>query len=269
MSRNSRRAVAIVAGLFAVAPLVSACASGSHPQSALPTQLAEGVNVSVNGVDVRNAFVLGPLPGQRLTAGSSAPLYAWFVNKGTGTDRLIAVEAAGVARSVEIAGGALTLPLGQLVTTVQPPSAQAPPVPSSTPSTAPTPAKSRTPKTPGKRPAKTPAPGASASATTQPSAPPVAPQPSKIVLKGLAKDFGGYETVRLILHFQRAGAVTLNIPFVPRNGYYATYSPAPAEPVPSATPLPKQPQTTVSGTPKVNGAPKARKPKKPSATPAV
>jgi copper(I)-binding protein len=292
VSRNSRRAVAIVAGLFAAAPLVSACASGEHPQTALPTQLAEGVNATVNGVDVRNAFLLGPVPGQRLTAGGSAPLYAWFVNKGTGPDRLLAVEAAGVAKSAEISGGALTLPPGQLVATVRPPGTQASPTtsgppsaPSSPPSTTPTPARSRTPKGPGKQPVKapvktsaTPAPGASASGITPPAAPPAAPQapqPSKIVLKGLAKDFGGGETVRLILHFQRAGAVTLSIPFVPRSGYYATYSPAPAEPAPSATPLSARPQTTVSGTPKTSGAPKAsgtpmaRKPKKASATPAV
>jgi copper(I)-binding protein len=287
VSRNSRRAVAIVAGLFATAPLVSACASGDHPQSALPTQLGEGVNATVNGVDVRNAFLLGPVPGQRLTAGGSAPLYAWFVNKGTGPDRLLAVETAGVAKSAEISGGALALPPGQLIATVQPPGAQAPPPavsgPPSAPSTTPTPAKSRTPKVPGKQPAKqpvraplktsaTPAPGASASGSTPPTAPPAvpqAPQPSKIVLTGLAKDFGGGETVRLILHFQRAGAVTLSIPFVPRSGYYATYSPAPAAPVPSATPLPAQPRTTVSGAPKTSGTPKAHKPKKPSATPAV
>ncbi|MGH3374645.1 MAG: hypothetical protein ACRDP6_07890 [Actinoallomurus sp.] len=278
MSRNSRRAVAIVAGLFAVAPLVSACASGSKPQSALPTQLAEGVNATVNGVDVRNAFLLGPVPGQRLTVGGSAPLYAWFINKGTAPDRLIAIEAAGVAQSAEIAGGALTLPQGQLVATVQAPGTQAPPTPSSTPSApaslppsaASKPAKSRTPKIPGKQPARTPGtPTPGASGVTPPPALPAAPQPSKIVLKGLAKDFGGGETVRLILHFQRAGAVPLNVPFVPRSGYYATYSPAPVAPVPSATPLPTQPQTTASAAPKASGTPKARKPKKPSATPTV
>lgn len=272
MSRNSRRAVAIVAGVFAVAPLVSACAAGTHPQSALPTQLAEGVNATANGVDVRNVFLLGPAPGQRLTAKSSAPLYAWFVNNAATPDRLIAVEAAGVARSVEIAGGAVNLPPGKLVATVQPPGTLAPATPSATP----TPSKSRTAKVPARR---TPTPGASASGASSPAttpstlAPPVAPQPSKVVLVDLAKDYMGGETVRLILHFQRAGAVTLNVPVVPRNGYYATYSPAPAAPTLSATPLPTQPKPTESGTPKPGssktGTPKTGKAKKPSAPPSV
>jgi copper(I)-binding protein len=269
VSRNSRRAVAIIAGVLAVAPTVSACAAGQHPQSALPTQLAEGVNATANGVDVRNVFLLGPAPGQKLTAGSSAPLYAWFVNKAPSPDRLIAVEASGVARSVEIAGGAVTLPPGRLVTTVQPPGAQA----TATPSATPTVTKSR-PAKPRQR--RTPTPGASAGVTATPGtsatpttpAAPAAPQPSKVVLKDLTTSYAGGETVRLILRFQRAGAVTLNVPVVPRNGYYATYSPAAAEPAPSATPLPAQPNATASGTPKA-GAPKARKSKKVSATPSA
>lgn len=270
MSRNSRRPVAIaIAGVFAVAPLVSACGAGSHPQSAKPTQLVEGVNAVANGVYVRNVFVLGPAPGQRLTPGASAPLYAWFVNKALSPDRLIAVETAGVAQSAEIAGGALTLPPGRLVKTVQSPGAQAtaPPVPAPT---ATTPTASKSPaakKTPAGR---KPTPGASGSASpgtsatpTAPGAPgapatPAGPQPSLIMLKGLSRELASGDTVRLVLHFQRAGAVTLNVAVMPRSGYYATYSPAPAEPTPSATPLPAQQPTA---TPK--------KAKKPSATPSA
>ncbi|MFB9839027.1 hypothetical protein ACFFNX_43460, partial [Actinoallomurus acaciae] len=116
MSRNSRRALATaVAGVFAIAPLVTACAAGKHPQSAFPTRLAEGVNASVHAVDVRNAFVLGPAPGQKLAARGDAALYAWFVDNAASPDRLVAAEAPGAAQSVQIAAGALTLPPGQLV----------------------------------------------------------------------------------------------------------------------------------------------------------
>jgi copper(I)-binding protein len=240
VSRNSRRPAAIaVAGVFAVAPLVSACAAGQHPQSAKPTQLAEGVNAVANGVYVRNVFLLGPAPGQQLTAGSSAPLYAWFVNKALTPDRLIAVETSGVAQSVQIAGNAVDLPPGRLITTVQPPGTQA------APTATPTAPKTHAPRTPGRRTPKpgttgTTTPGTTTPGTTTPGTPaaPAAPQPSKVVLKGLAKALVPGETVRLVLHFQRAGAVTLNVPVTPRSGYYATYSPAPAEPTPSATPLP-------------------------------
>lgn len=259
MSRNSRRPAAIaIAGVFAVAPLVSACAAGDHPQSAKPTQLAEGVNAVMNGVYVRNVFLLGPAPGQQLAAGSSAPLYAWFVNKALTPDRLVAVETSGVAQSAEISGGALSLPPGKLVATVQTPGAQA--VPSAAPSTTPTPAKSHAAAKNAAR--RTPKPGTSATQSAPTSAGvPAAAQPSKIVLKGLAKALVPGQTVRLILHFQRAGAVTLNVPVTPRSGYYATYSPAAVPPPPSATPLPTQSQSAQSA------GKAAKKTKKPSATP--
>jgi hypothetical protein len=278
VSRNSRRPAAIaIAGVFAIAPLVSACAAGQHPQSAKPTQLAEGVNAVANGVYVRNVFLLGPAPGQQLTAGSSAPLYAWFVNKALTPDRLIAVETSGVAQVAEIAGGAVNLPPGQLITTVQPPGTQA--APSATPSAPKThaakPPARRTPK-PGTSGTATPGtatPGTSATPSTSatPGAPgasttpaaPAAPQPSKVVLKGLTKALVPGETVRLILHFQRAGAVTLDVPVTPRSGYYATFSPAPAEPTPSATPLPAKAQSAQSA------GKSAKKAKKPSATPSA
>lgn len=251
MSRYSRRAVATaVAGVFAVAPLVSACAAGQHPQSVMPTQLAEGVNASVHLVDIRNTFLLGPAPSQQLTAGSSAPLYAWFVDQAGAPDRLVAVEAPGVAQSVQIAGGAVDLPPGRLVNTVQQPgsapaTAPTPPATAATPSPAAAKPKSRAAK-PGRKPTvgrsaapgttptpgTTPAPGAAASPTQ--AAPPA--DPSKVILQGLTKTYSGGETVRLTLHFERAGAITLNVPVVPRSDYYATYSPVPAAPTPTAAP---------------------------------
>ena len=267
MSRNSRRPAAI-AGVFAVAPLVSACAAGTHPQSAKPTQLAEGVNAVMNVVYVRNVFMLGPAPGQQLPAGSSAPLYAWFVNKALTPDRLVAVETSGVAQSAEISGGAISLPPGELVRTVQTPGAQA------TPSATPAPSKSHAAKTAAGRTPRTPKPGTSAPGASATPATPGAPvasavpasaQPSKIVLKGLSQALVPGATVRLILHFQRAGAVTLNVPVTPRSGYYATYSPAAVPPTttPSATPLPTRSQSAQSA----GKAGKKTKAKKPTATP--
>jgi copper(I)-binding protein len=272
VSRNSRRATAIaVAGVFAVAPLVSACAAGQHPQSALPTQLAEGVNASAHQVDIRNTFILGPESGQRLAAGSSAPVYAWFVNNGP-ADRLVAAEAPGVARSVQIAGGAFDLPTGKLVNTVESAGAVQSPTPAVTPTPSPTakPGQPKTRRTPGAKTSTTPGPTTSttpgAPATSTP-APPPAPS-SKVILTGLAKTYAGGETVRLTLHFQQAGTVTLNVPIVPRNGSYATFAPAPAPapvPAPSATPLP----TATSTPPKATGKKKSRagKAKKAAATP--
>ncbi len=263
MSRNSRRSVAIaVAGAFAVAPMVTACAAGRTPQTTLPTQLAEGVNASAHLVDIRNVFLLGPAPGQRLPAGGNAPLYAWFVNRAATADKLVAVEAQGVAKTADVTGGGVALPPGKLITTVQRAGAKPPaPTASATPLPSRTPA-SRRPSAPGKT-----VPGKTPSATPVPSAPAPAPAPaapsSEIVLTGLAKEFSGGETVRLTFHFQQAGVISLNVPVVPRAGSYATFAPAavpvsnpPVAQPPAVQPPPAKPQAKPSTAAKAKKKPK-------------
>lgn len=266
MSRYRRRAVAIAVGAIAVAPMVSACAAGTNPQTVLPTQLVEGVNASHGNLAIRNVFVLGPEPGQRLPAGGSAPVYAWIVAGGTVPDRLVGVDAPGVAQSVQIAGGALTLPPKTLVSmnlAESPRPAPSRPMPGMTPSTRPTtatkpakPAKSAKPAKKTQAKATTPTAGAPTTATpgaagtvTGPSAgqPGQAAQGSAIILKGLVRPLTGSETLKLTFHFQQAGAITMNVPVEPRQGYYATYAPAPSTPQTGAPTTPGQPFTSPSG----------------------
>lgn len=221
MSRSSRRAVAVaIAGAFGVVPMLSGCAAGTHPQTAMPTRLVEGVNASAHQVDIRNLFILGPVPGQRLAASTAAPVYASIVNDDNAPDKLLAVETGGAAEKAEITGGPLDLPAHQLVST----NSTAPPP------TAPTP-----PATPG-----TTAPGGKTpgSTTAQAPATPAGPTPT-IILRNLAKDLNGGETVRLTFHFQNAGALTVNVPVEPRQGDYYTYAPAPEAP-PTPTPTPSK-----------------------------
>jgi copper(I)-binding protein len=265
VSRNSRRAVATaIAGVFAMAPLASGCAAGQHPQSALPTRLTEGVNASVHQVAIRNAFLLGPASGQQLAAGGSAPLYAWFVNNAASPDRLVSAQAPGVAQSVQVAGGGVVLPPNKLVNTVQtaPPSpaATAAPTPTAKTSTSGTAKPGQSPSAPLRKPL---TPGGATSAAGTPAAPPAAS--SLIVLTGLARSLSGGETVRVTLNFQQAGTITLEVPVVPRSGYYGTYSPAPAAPTPSATPLPGK-STPTPGATTTPARAKSKK-KKASATP--
>ncbi|MCO5993210.1 RAD23 family protein [Actinoallomurus rhizosphaericola] len=267
MSRNRRRAVAMaIAGAFAVAPLVSACGAGQHPQSVLPTRLTEGVNASVGHVDVRNAFVLGPDPGQRLPQGANAPFYAYIVDK-AGSDRLVGVDAPGVAQSVQIAGGGIDLPSNQLIS-LNPQSGSRPagvPTPGTSPSGTPTPATSpgatATPGasgSPGKA-GKKAKPGKSGTATPQstPSSPAAsASSPAGttgaatplVILSGLTAPLNGGENIRLTLHFQQAGSLTVTVPVIPRADYYSTYPPAPSGTI-ATTPTPGAP-----GSPTTPGA---------------
>jgi len=107
-----------IAGAFAVLPAVSACGAGNDPQTAKPTQLTEGVNLTTkNGVAVRNLFVLGPPSGQQLATGSAATVYGSVVNDSSDgqPDRLIGIAAPGAAQGGQIQGGAIDLPYQSLV----------------------------------------------------------------------------------------------------------------------------------------------------------
>jgi copper(I)-binding protein len=56
----------------------------------------------------------------------------------------------------------------------------------------------------------------------------------QVILNGITRSLGGGTYVRLVLTFRNAGAVTMNVPVLPKASYYATYSPAPT-PTPTAT----------------------------------
>jgi copper(I)-binding protein len=74
------------------------------------------------------------------------------------------------------------------------------------------------------------------------------PQP-KVILDGLTHALAGGSFIRIILNFQDAGSVTLQVPVMPQAQYYSTFSPAPTptptptkarshSPSPSASPTP-------------------------------
>jgi hypothetical protein len=59
----------------------------------------------------------------------------------------------------------------------------------------------------------------------------------KVVLTGLKTPLAGGQSIELVLTFAEAGAVTLDVPVVPRAYDYASYAPPP--PTPTASPKPK------------------------------
>jgi copper(I)-binding protein len=195
--RMSRRvaALAIAGAVVIVAPVISGCGAGSEPQSSAPTQLTDGVNASVpkgadvSQVDIRNMFILGPPPGQKLAAGSAAPLYASLINRVAGTDdRLVSVTSPSFTEAT-ITGSAVQLPGDKAVQLVG-----------------------------------------------------LAGQPPVVVLKGIAQQLIGGESLSLTLQFERAGSITVMVPVVPQRDEYSTFSPAPS-PTPTvsaATPANKK-----------------------------
>ena len=196
---------------------------------------------SLQQVDIRNLFVLGPKPGERLAAGGSTPVYMSIVSNASAPDELVGIEAPGLAQSAEIANGALNLPPGKLISTNAP--AMATPA-AGTPTAGAPATRTKSAKTPAAGTSTPPRASNPARVTFSP-APSATPTPGQdmptVILKSLAEDLVGGETVQLVLHFRQAGALTVNVPVVPREGYHSTYAPAP---VPTPTPSATQPAPT-------------------------
>ncbi|WP_155885005.1 hypothetical protein [Actinomadura flavalba] len=278
MIRNSRRVATLaVAGAVAIAPVISGCGAGMEPGSAMPSQLTEGVNVSVPRnapqVDVRNMFLLGPKPDEKLTAGARVPLYASIVNRASQPDRLTAVRAPGSFSSLRIQGGAVTLPpasadgTGTLTSLAgeaeesaspsprRPGEAQSPtprasgearePSPRPTGEESEQPAEQQTER-PTEQPTAQPSPpgGSHAATTGETARPSQTPAPTAgakqplVVLGGLSRDVVGGESVRITLVFERAGEVTVSVPVVPQQHEYAHYTA-----VTAGVPLPRPTET--------------------------
>ncbi|MDL4820994.1 hypothetical protein [Actinomadura opuntiae] len=282
MIRNSRRVVALaVAGAVAIAPVISGCGAGEEPQTSAPTQLTEGVNASLPKnrpaaaqIDIRNLFVLGPVPGQTLAQGASAPLYATIINQVKGRpDKLVAVSSPAFSQ-VKITGGGVVIPpaapsgegsavklIGQ---TIAPGATESPKKGKKSPGATESPSATGTPVTPaptgtGEAPSGNP----SQESSNTPSAPqqtPNVPSPASgtgplVVLTGLAQQLYGGEHLKVTLQFEQAGSIEVEVPVIPQQGEYQTY-PAAAEASPSTGASPSgsaSPSPTVSGGSGENG----------------
>lgn len=68
---------------------------------------------TADGIAINNAFVLGPAPGSVLPPGGRAGLFLALYAQNS--DRLLSVSAPGIATSVKLVGGPVTLPPQTLV----------------------------------------------------------------------------------------------------------------------------------------------------------
>lgn len=84
----------------------------------------------------------------------------------------------------------------------------------------------------------------------------------RVVLRNLVRTLDGGQFVRIVLFFQKAGAVTLQVPVMPRSQYFTTFSPVPVPVSPTASPSGSpshrkraqnpSPSPTVTSTPSVS-----------------
>jgi copper(I)-binding protein len=82
-------------------------------------------------------------------------------------------------------------------------------------------------------------------------------------LVGLTRTITGGSDVRLVLHFQKQGAVAIEVPVFPAASHYATYSPPPS---PAATTASKHSGVTPSASASARGTPSLTPTPSPSAT---
>jgi copper(I)-binding protein len=79
-------------------------------------------------------------------------------------------------------------------------------------------------------------PGGAVSLASQQAVLLTGPEP-KVILQNLTRPLVGGSSVLLVLTFQNAASVRLQVPVVPQANYYTTYSPPPTPtPTPTATP---------------------------------
>ncbi|MQA97490.1 MAG: hypothetical protein GEV11_23705 [Streptosporangiales bacterium] len=110
MFRRSRRVAGIAVAVFALVPAAAGCATGFGAQTNQSYQPVDGFSTTApNGLGVRNTFVLGPVPGQRLAPRADAPLFITLVNESGRPDRLTEITTQA-ARRVPLPDAGVPLP---------------------------------------------------------------------------------------------------------------------------------------------------------------
>jgi copper(I)-binding protein len=94
-------------------PALAGCEAGQDAPTLEFHQASNGTTITVGGITVDDAFVLGPMSGSTLPVGGQAGVFlSLFAQNG---DRLLSATAPGAASSVHLASGPVTLPAQTLV----------------------------------------------------------------------------------------------------------------------------------------------------------
>lgn len=111
MTRWNRRL--LLAATALLVPLLAGCEAGFDAPTLEFHPANNGANTTQNGINIVNAFVLGPRIGFALPAGARAGVFFSIVaNNG---DRLLSVSAPGAAAGTKITGGPVNAPAQTVV----------------------------------------------------------------------------------------------------------------------------------------------------------
>ncbi|GAA3135124.1 copper chaperone PCu(A)C [Streptosporangium carneum] len=117
MTRNSRHWAIAAAAFLAAAPVLAGCGAGFDAITNQPYTPTEALSVSADkakGIDISQAFFLGPDSGSQLAAGAATPLYLSLVNTNKDADRLVGVGVDPALGTAKIASP-VDLPVQQRV----------------------------------------------------------------------------------------------------------------------------------------------------------
>ena len=111
MTRWNRRL--LFGAIALLVPALAGCEAGLNAPTLEFHQSSSGVTVMQNGINIDNAFVLGPELNATLPVGGRAGMFVAL--QSANGDRLVSVSAPGTASSVQITGAPLELPSQSLV----------------------------------------------------------------------------------------------------------------------------------------------------------
>ena len=101
MTRISRHRVIAAAAFLAAAPALAGCGAGSDAITNQPYAPTEALTTQAKGLNISQAFFLGPDSGATIAAGAATPLYLSVVNTNQAPDQLVGIgvdSALGTAK---------------------------------------------------------------------------------------------------------------------------------------------------------------------------
>jgi copper(I)-binding protein len=105
----------LVGAIAILVPALAGCEAGYNAPTLSFHPASNGVSIVANGIDIDNAFVLGPaLTSPPLPVGGQAGVFL-SLSAQDNNDRLVSASAPGAARSVQLVTGPVTLNQGTLV----------------------------------------------------------------------------------------------------------------------------------------------------------